>query len=195
MLERQIKVVLAVGGHHRWDALPSVGSRTATNAEKKGGEGKPQEMQRKRRNPHSSGDSHIQTNRRKSRDLSHGKLSVQTVWPPLEMPWARTWLEFPTKTHTRTQTHTHTHTLSLSLSSPHYPFLSPARPRRGGALTGKSRRRWAYPQQIVTTRLLYCLQDPFAHLSRLQRIWSRACWNYNSRITADRFLASGGIAC
>ena len=35
---------------------------------------------------------------------------------------------------------------------------------------GKSRRRRAYPQQIVTTRLLYCLQDPFAHLSRLQRI-------------------------
>lgn len=34
----------------------------------------------------------------------------------------------------------------------------------------KSRRRRAYPQQIVTTRLLYCLQDPFAHLSRLQRI-------------------------
>ena len=35
---------------------------------------------------------------------------------------------------------------------------------------GKSRRRRAYPQQIVTTRLLYCLQDPFAQLSRLQRI-------------------------
>ena len=34
----------------------------------------------------------------------------------------------------------------------------------------KSRRRRAYPQQIVTTRLLYCLQDPFAQLSRLQRI-------------------------
>lgn len=47
---------------------------------------------------------------------------------------------------------------------------SPIRPRRGGVLTGKSRRRRAYPQQIVTTRLLYCLQDPFAHLSRLQRI-------------------------
>ena len=28
----------------------------------------------------------------------------------------------------------------------------------------------AYPQQIVTTRLLYCLQDRFAQLSRLQRI-------------------------
>jgi hypothetical protein len=35
---------------------------------------------------------------------------------------------------------------------------------------GKSRRSRAYPQQIVTTRLLYCLQDPFAQLSRLQRI-------------------------
>ncbi len=35
---------------------------------------------------------------------------------------------------------------------------------------GKSRRRTAYPQQIVTTRLLYCLQDRFAQLSRLQRI-------------------------
>jgi hypothetical protein len=38
------------------------------------------------------------------------------------------------------------------------------------APAGKSRRRRAYPQQIVTTRLLYCLQDPFAQLSRLQRI-------------------------
>jgi hypothetical protein len=35
---------------------------------------------------------------------------------------------------------------------------------------GKSRRSTAYPQQIVTTRLLYCLQDRFAQLSRLQRI-------------------------
>ncbi len=34
----------------------------------------------------------------------------------------------------------------------------------------KSRQKRAYPQQIVTTRLLYCLQDPFAQLSRLQRI-------------------------
>lgn len=34
----------------------------------------------------------------------------------------------------------------------------------------KSRQSRAYPQQIVTTRLLYCLQDPFAQLSRLQRI-------------------------
>jgi hypothetical protein len=42
--------------------------------------------------------------------------------------------------------------------------------RRWRALAGKSRRRRAYPQQIVTTRLLYCLQDPFAQLSRLQRI-------------------------
>ena len=48
---------------------------------------------------------------------------------------------------------------------------SPARPPeyREPAL-GKSRRRTAYPQQIVTTRLLYCLQDRFAQLSRLQRI-------------------------
>ena len=34
----------------------------------------------------------------------------------------------------------------------------------------KSRHRTAYPQQIVTTRLLYCLQDRYAQLSRLQRI-------------------------
>jgi hypothetical protein len=51
----------------------------------------------------------------------------------------------------------------------------------------KSRRRRAYPQQIVTTRLLYCLQDPFAHLSRLQRILSRSCQNYNSRTTTAHF--------
>ncbi len=53
------------------------------------------------------------------------------------------------------------------------PQLSPVRPtghRCRRALAGKSRRRRAYPQQIVTTRLLYCLQDPFAQLSRLQRI-------------------------
>lgn len=39
---------------------------------------------------------------------------------------------------------------------------------------GKSRRRTAYPQQIVTTRLLYCLQYPVAHLSRIQRIYPHA---------------------
>jgi hypothetical protein len=45
------------------------------------------------------------------------------------------------------------------------------RPRLSAAAApGKSRRRRADPQQIVTTRLLYCLQDPFAQLSRLQRI-------------------------
>jgi hypothetical protein len=48
--------------------------------------------------------------------------------------------------------------------------VRPARRHRRLALAGKSRRRRAYPQQIVTTRLLYCLQDPFAQLSRLQRI-------------------------
>ena len=54
----------------------------------------------------------------------------------------------------------------LSLSSPR----KARRRHRRRALAGKSRRRRAYPQQIVTTRLLYCLQDPFAQLSRLQRI-------------------------
>ena len=57
-------------------------------------------------------------------------------------------------------------------------YPAPARPQRRKprkahqrrALAGKSRRRRVYPQQIVTTRLLYCLQDPFAQLSRLQRI-------------------------
>ncbi len=49
--------------------------------------------------------------------------------------------------------------------------LPPTRlPSRGRPALGKSRRRTAYPQQIVTTRLLYCLQDRFAQLSRLQRI-------------------------
>ena len=47
---------------------------------------------------------------------------------------------------------------------------SPLRSSRSESPGGKSRRRRAYPQQIVTTRLLYCLQDPFAQLSRLQRI-------------------------
>ena len=65
-------------------------------------------------------------------------------------------------------THTHTH-LSLSLSLSQDP-VRPASHSGWRALAGKSRRRRAYPQQIVTTRLLYCLQDPFAQLSRLQRI-------------------------
>src|ERR1700753_2166333 len=52
----------------------------------------------------------------------------------------------------------------------------------------------AYPQQIVTTRLLYCLQDPFAQLSRLQRIRSRAAPNCNTRTTAGRFVPGGGSA-
>ena len=47
---------------------------------------------------------------------------------------------------------------------------SPLRSSSSESPGGKSRRRRAYPQQIVTTRLLYCLQDPFAQLSRLQRI-------------------------
>jgi hypothetical protein len=51
------------------------------------------------------------------------------------------------------------------------------------------------PQQIVTTRLLYCSQDRVAQLSRLQRIWPRSCWNYNTRITVTRFERRGGIAC
>jgi hypothetical protein len=50
------------------------------------------------------------------------------------------------------------------------PLSSPYVPPSGGNSLGKSRRRTAYPQQIVTTRLLYCLQDRFAQLSRLQRI-------------------------
>ena len=49
-----------------------------------------------------------------------------------------------------------------------HPYAAPR--RRGRPKLGKSRRRTAYPQQIVTTRLLYCLQDRFAQLSRLQRI-------------------------
>ena len=53
------------------------------------------------------------------------------------------------------------------LSSDQLPLRSPAMPK---LQLGKSRRRTAYPQQIVTTRLLYCLQDRFAQLSRLQRI-------------------------
>jgi hypothetical protein len=58
----------------------------------------------------------------------------------------------------------------------HRPTLHPrSLPLRGHRLRrrpamGKSRRSTAYPQQIVTTRLLYCLQDRFAQLSRLQRI-------------------------
>src|SRR6201996_6896450 len=52
----------------------------------------------------------------------------------------------------------------------------------------------AYPQQIVTTRLLYCLQDPFAQLSRLQRIRSRACLNCNPRAAEPRFQWSGRLA-
>ena len=63
------------------------------------------------------------------------------------------------------------------------------------AVVVKSRRRRAYPQQIVTTRLLYCLQDPFAQLSRLQRIRSHACLNYNTRTTAGRFEPDGTAAC
>ena len=72
--------------------------------------------------------------------------------------------------------------LTITKSPPNLPYNAPATtkpdrnprappldpPRR--VVTGKSRRRRAYPQQIVTTRLLYCLQDPFAQLSRLQRI-------------------------
>ena len=43
-------------------------------------------------------------------------------------------------------------------------------PPSGGSSVGNRGKDPAYPQQIVTTRLLYCLQDRFAQLSRLQRI-------------------------
>ena len=59
---------------------------------------------------------------------------------------------------------------STRLPGRHTCPRKPRRRRRPRAPAGKSRRRRAYPQQIVTTRLLYCLQDPFAQLSRLQRI-------------------------
>jgi hypothetical protein len=77
--------------------------------------------------------------------------------------------------------HTHRGTASAAPGPPRPPKAPRPHPRepktlpyagpdsRGPAL-GKSRRRTAYPQQIVTTRLLYCLQDRFAQLSRLQRI-------------------------
>ncbi len=75
--------------------------------------------------------------------------------------------------------------------SSHYSLVTTLQ----GSQARESRRRRAYPQQIVTTRLLYYLQDPFAQQSRLQWILPRACPNYNTRITAIRFLHGGGIAC
>ena len=57
--------------------------------------------------------------------------------------------------------------MDLGISTPHV-LLQPR--YHDQAKYEKSRQRRAYPQQIVTTRLLYCLQDPFAQLSRLQRI-------------------------
>lgn len=60
--------------------------------------------------------------------------------------------------------------LSLSPSISLHTETSRSRGAAAAKFMRKSRRRRAYPQQIVTTRLLYCLQDPFAHLSRLQRI-------------------------
>ena len=76
--------------------------------------------------------------------------------------------------HTRlptppSRTHTHAHNTRTHAHTPSPPRKA-RRQHRRRALAGKSRRRRAYPQQIVTTRLLYCLQDPFAQLSRLQRI-------------------------
>ena len=49
--------------------------------------------------------------------------------------------------------------------------LGAAHVPNGRVYTHKSRPRLAYPQQIVTTRLLYYLQDQVAQLSRLQRIY------------------------
>ena len=64
----------------------------------------------------------------------------------------------------------HPHTAKSRRATLHPSATPPTRPRLAGHTLGKSRRRTAYPQQIVTTRLLYCLQDRFAQLSRLQRI-------------------------
>jgi hypothetical protein len=61
--------------------------------------------------------------------------------------------------------------IAFQTGLPYTPWTLPLRwPRLAERTLGKSRRRTAYPQQIVTTRLLYCLQDRFAQLSRLQRI-------------------------
>lgn len=62
-----------------------------------------------------------------------------------------------------------------SLKTPFHPIPTPSVDTPWALLLRKSRRRRAYPQQIVTTRLLYCLQDPFAHPSRLQGIRPRSC--------------------
>jgi hypothetical protein len=84
------------------------------------------------------------------------------------------------------------HTPQVGLLSYRNPLQAGPRRARPGVEYGKSRRRRAYPQQIVTTRLLYCLQDPFAHLSRLQRIRSRACQNYNTLAPAPELPGGRG---
>jgi hypothetical protein len=62
--------------------------------------------------------------------------------------------------------------LSMTNSHGSHPALAPAVRKRRGSY--KSRRRPAYAQQLVTTRLLDCVHDRAARLSRLQRIYPRA---------------------
>jgi hypothetical protein len=78
---------------------------------------------------------------------------------------------YPTPTPWRPPESAGRHFYSTASAGPAARCLPPTQPApRRAVASEKSRRRRAYPQQIVTTRLLYCLQDPFAQLSRLQRI-------------------------
>ena len=65
--------------------------------------------------------------------------------------------------------------LNQQLDHPPSPSTTGTRPVRSmGEVKDKSRQRRAYAQQLVTTRLLDCLHDPVAQLSRLQRIYPYA---------------------
>ena len=60
--------------------------------------------------------------------------------------------------------------LSTSLSRSPTLLLNPGSRTLNGECYTQIESMAAYPQQIVTTRLLYCLQDRIEQLSRMQRI-------------------------
>ena len=104
--------------------------------------------------------------RKQKKSKRQGKKKKKKGWKRKEKSWKRAKRRNAYPRAGRAQPKARPGPLEPGRSSP----LRRPLPAGESETLGKSRRRTAYPQQIVTTRLLYCLQDRFAQLSRLQRI-------------------------
>ena len=81
------------------------------------------------------------------------------------------------------------------LTSPSRRGLDSASPLTDGGVIKQIWATRAYAQQLVTTRLLDCLHDPVARLSRMQRIHPSALSNCYPAITSPDFYERGVMPC